>query len=370
MFISISFQTVDTFAVCSNCSRLSYNLKQCDKCGCPLSEDNTVPCYGADPKRARIESSPPTTSASSLVNGNTENSKDSTDSSTTRRDSNDTMTEETSSTAQPVPQTLFVNKNAPLPEVRPQALYFNLTNQNPPSLNVTTGSTGSGSMPVTPTMSGPRTTVPASAHVSLGHVQTSSMLSAASQTAASQASAAATGITLHTGLTGQQNSMAAMPSNTTVQSLNGITSSQALGTVRLNHPPAVAPPPLVPTQSHNSGTVLSPGNMPFNSGLPPPPYSVAQAVRANGALMTGNMSGGVAPVPTTAVAILSAAAAATPSTSPATAAAVVPVCTVSPSSITMPVYQIRIGPRKFLAASPVTFKEDGILVALKSKFMK
>ena len=37
------------FAVCTNCSRVSHNLVNCDKCGSPLSADNESECYSAEP---------------------------------------------------------------------------------------------------------------------------------------------------------------------------------------------------------------------------------------------------------------------------------------------------------------------------------
>ncbi len=37
------------FAVCTNCSRVSHNLLNCDKCGRTLSADNESECYSAEP---------------------------------------------------------------------------------------------------------------------------------------------------------------------------------------------------------------------------------------------------------------------------------------------------------------------------------
>ena len=115
-------QSEETFAVCTNCSRLSCNLKTCDKCGSTLSEDNTALCYSAEPKRARIEptSSTPNSASSESVNGQG-----------TSLNGSSALTNQ----ATPVPQALYVNKNTQSPQtptvgenIRPQALYVNLNN--------------------------------------------------------------------------------------------------------------------------------------------------------------------------------------------------------------------------------------------------
>ncbi len=152
----LSFQSVDTYAVCSNCSSLSYNINNCDKCGSALSADNAAECYTADPKRARTDSSIATRNSNSITNGTSSSRTFQVTSSATTNRTNTIM-----SNAQPVPQALYMNTSniagggsrpssgvsqsaAPAaPSVRPQALYVNVNNQMLPAMMSAAGTTQS-----------------------------------------------------------------------------------------------------------------------------------------------------------------------------------------------------------------------------------
>jgi hypothetical protein len=58
---------VDTFAVCTACSRLSCDLRTCDKCGNSLSDDSAAHCYSSDPKRLCAEPATNHSSASTVA---------------------------------------------------------------------------------------------------------------------------------------------------------------------------------------------------------------------------------------------------------------------------------------------------------------
>lgn len=60
-------QVTDTYAVCAACSRLSCDLRTCDKCGSSLSDDSAAHCYSSDPKRLRTEPSANHCSASAAA---------------------------------------------------------------------------------------------------------------------------------------------------------------------------------------------------------------------------------------------------------------------------------------------------------------
>lgn len=55
--LRLLLQVADTYAVCAACSRLSCDLRTCDKCGSSLSDDSTAHCYSSDPKRLHAEPS-------------------------------------------------------------------------------------------------------------------------------------------------------------------------------------------------------------------------------------------------------------------------------------------------------------------------
>ena len=114
---------MDTFAVCTNCSRLSYDLHTCDKCGSSLSDDNMAHCYSSEPKRRCTDTQ---------VNGKC-GSTDSTD------DSSVICT-----TALPSVSNCSTlgTDNA----VRPQALYVNVNNQAFPVISVGAAPTLAGTL--------------------------------------------------------------------------------------------------------------------------------------------------------------------------------------------------------------------------------
>jgi len=120
IFLCLSFlQSVDTFAVCASCSRLSCNLHTCDKCGSSLSVDNAAHCYSSDPKRLCAE--PPSNCNSTSVTNGLLVSTDNLQSATTN-------------------VSAVIVDNA----VRPQALYVNVNNQAIPFLGETVQSVSGG----------------------------------------------------------------------------------------------------------------------------------------------------------------------------------------------------------------------------------
>ncbi|KAK2159785.1 hypothetical protein LSH36_146g02014 [Paralvinella palmiformis] len=299
-----SGQTVDTFAVCSKCNRLSYNLKQCDKCGNPLSEDNAAMCVSAEPKRARLES-PASSTNVGLVNGNNTSQRTSTDSETLSHNP-----------AFPVPQALYKNLNASTPDsnITPQALYMNVNFCSDSSSAQTSN---------TETVS------------SVNCSQNSSLLHQVFNTSAS-------------GL--DQSSI--IPSNssgsrggTTMSSTSPLMGpvSQAATNLHLNsqmappHHSQSGPPPLVSsTAATNQANAKQFNN--FNLSAPPPymgnNHAPAGHLQTNTGLENDDCVGEL-------------------------------LISNSDTNIALPAIQIRIGTRKFLPASSVTFKEDGILFALK-----
>ena len=137
-------QTVDTYAFCQNCMRVSTSLQNCDKCGTQLTSENHIGSYGAEPKRARTEkegdestaTSGGTTTAANgapAVNGSGRGSTTMNGSASSSPAPNNPAP---SSGPVPVPQALYVNKNiistsenTSAPVVRPQAIYMNVNNQ-------------------------------------------------------------------------------------------------------------------------------------------------------------------------------------------------------------------------------------------------
>ena len=260
----LSLQRRDTFAVCTNCSRLSHNLLNCDKCGCPLSADNESVCYSAEPKRVR----PPTMSShSNSVNGGSVAINSSANATVLSR------------AVAPIPQGLFVNNslnpstaapatNIGVATVRPQALFVNRNNQ----------------------------------------VHTARTVSVSGQSIA--ATTVATAVS----------SRVAVPSTATnhVPTVNA-----ADAATRLSHPAVV---------SSDLGKIASL----TSDHRPSLPSSISSAT--NGQLVSSNHQSGVP---------------------------VGPGANASTTEVTINAYQIRIGTRKFVPISPVSFKEDGILFTLK-----
>ena len=302
------FQTVDTFAVCSKCSRLSYNLKQCDKCGNPLSEDNAAMCVSAEPKRTRLES-PASSTNTALVNGNN----------TSQRTSVDGETSSVNPTF-PVPQALYKNINVSTLEsnITPQALYMNV--------NFCSDSSGTQTSN-TETVSSAN----CSRSGSLLHqvFNTSSSGLDQSNIIPSNSSGSHGGSTM---------------SNTSP--LMGSV-SQAATNLHLNsqmvppHHGQSGPPPLISSTAAapNHASAKQFNNFNLNA---PPPYM------GNNHAPTGHLPMSTSPENDDCVGDL--------------------LISNSDTNIALPAIQIRIGTRKFLPASSVTFKEDGILFALKGTF--
>ena len=254
--------------MCTNCSRLSHNLLNCDKCGCPLSADNESVCYSAEPKRVRPQP-PAMSSHSSSANGGSVVINSSVNATVLSR------------AVAPTPQGLFVNNsvntstaapatNIGVATVRPQALFVNRNNQ------VHTARSVSGQSIATTTVAtavSSRVTVPSTA---MNHAPTVNMADA---------------------------------------------------TTRLSHPPVV---------SSDLGKIASL----TSDHRPSLPSSMSAAT--NGQLVSSNHQSGPP---------------------------VGPGANTSTTEVTINAYQIRIGTRKFVPISPVSFKEDGILFTLKGLFL-
>lgn len=267
-----SGQRMDTFAVCTNCSCLSHNLLNCEKCGSPLSSDNESLCYSAEPKRSRLQPAP-LSSHSNSANGN----------GSSVVYSNNARTIVGGLSVVPTPQTLFVNKNAVsspptannstgVAAVRPQALFVNLNNQARAIMNVTSQSTVTTT--VVTSVAPPRASIVTAPSTTLR------------QTAAAIVNSAETRLSRPSEL------------SSVMASLGHISSL---------------------TSDHRSSTAS------------------AISSASNGQLVSSNHQSNA------------------PGTGP----------NASTMEVTINAYQIRIGTRKFVPISPVSFKEDGILFTLK-----
>ena len=263
---------MDTFAVCTNCSCLSHNLLNCEKCGSPLSADNESLCYSAEPKRAR----PQPATLSSHSNSNSANGS-------SVVNSNITRTSVGSTGVMPTPQTLFLNKNAVSTaptannaSVRPQALFVNLNNQ--------------------------------------AHAFTNAMNQSTATT------------TTGTSVAPPRASIATAPSTTSNQAASATVNSVETRLSRPNEPSSVVA---------NLGHI---GSLTTDHRLS---TASAMSSASNGQLVSSNHQ----------------------SNAPA------PGANASTMEVTINAYQIRIGTRKFVPISPVSFKEDGILFTLKGWFV-
>ena len=250
--------------MCTNCSCLSHNLLNCEKCGSPLSADNESLCYSAEPKRSRpqpatLSSHSNSASGNSVVN------------------SNNTRTAVGGTSVMPTPQTLFLNKNtvsttptANNTAVRPQALFVNLNNQAHAVMNATNQST--------------LTT------------------------------------TTGTSVAPPRASIATAPSTTSNQA-TAVNSAET----RLSRP------------NELSNVVASLGHISSLTADHRLSTASAMSSASNGQLVSSNHQSN----------------------------APVPGANASTMEVTINAYQIRIGTRKFVPISPVSFKEDGILFTLK-----
>ena len=249
--------------MCTNCSRLSHNLLNCEKCGSPLSPDNESVCYSAEPKRVRPQ---PTTlsSHSNSANGSSV------------LNSNNINVAVSGQTVMPTPQGLFVNRNAVtatpatnnstgIATVRPQALFVNLNNQT---------------------------------HAVMNASSQSSATSTAAQPRASMATV--------------QSTVASQPTVATETSTLSLRPSE---------------PSIVTSSLGNLASLTSDHRS----------SSLAMSSASNGQLVGSNHQSSGSSAGSNA----------------------------STTEVTINAYQIRIGTRKFVPISPVSFKEDGILFTLK-----
>ena len=261
-------------------------------------------CVSAEPKRARLES-PAGLANAGVVNGNNTSQRTSTDS-------------EGASLNQsfPVPQALYKNLNAPTQDsnITPQSLYMNVNFCSDTSTAQTSN---------TETVS------------SVNCTRNSALLNQVFNTSAS-------------GL--DQSSI--IPSNssgshssTTMSNTSPLMGpvSQAATNLHLNsqmgppHHGQSGPPPLVSsTPAPNQANAKQYNNFNLNA---PPPYM------GNNHGPSGHLPMNVSPENEDCIGDL--------------------LISNSDTNIALPAIQIRIGTRKFLPASSVTFKEDGILFALK-----
>ena len=259
-------------------------------------------CVSADPKRTRLES-PANTANGNLVNGNT----------ASHATNDDTETASTSNVV-PTPQALYKNINVTSAEaIRPQALYMNM-NFCSDSPNTSTSNTPSLS-------SGGLTSGGSSS-------RTDSNLAYTSQASGTSSIIPSNGSRPRT------------VNTSSTQALVGTVTSQGMGSLQMNNqlPPPLqtqpGPPPLISsTATPNQASAGSFSN--FNMAQPPPYGQTAPSTPQNNS----------APDTDDSVGDL--------------------VFSNADSNIALPATQIRIGTRKFLPASSVTFKEDGVLFALK-----
>jgi hypothetical protein len=143
----VVLQNADTYAVCTNCTKLSQNLQFCDHCGGALSAENSKGCYSSEPKRARTDAEAPSPTP---TNGTYVNGKEPT--------SNNSSPDTTEPV--PVPQALYKNKNAvDSPSFRQRAVFPTLTTttlavSSPlPSLVAATASNSSSASSMNPLLS-------------------------------------------------------------------------------------------------------------------------------------------------------------------------------------------------------------------------
>ena len=325
------FQSVDSFAVCNNCSRLSRNPNNCDQCGSALSEDNASVCYSVDPKRPRVDSTTPPPNG---VNGEAESTRDS---------GTPTTTSAPTTTSPPPPTSATAETSATTDTVS--------SSQRPSSVGDKTpnGSVSSPSPP-TPTPATSTDTVrPAGLFANINNI----------------ANRANSGAAVSSSVDTSANSI---PANLTVNA------SQP------------APPPpypgLVPGVAATSSVSSSQHPASRNSTAPGPPPPLQQTTGPRVSLPSYNLQP-AAPSPVTPSSANTYAGANKPSgpPGPGTQAGgpripeppgLTPQApgsghsvTISRDNVLIPAQQIRIGSQKFKPLSPVTFKDDGILFTLK-----
>ena len=116
--------------------RVSTSLQNCDNCGNQLSKENHIGSYGAEPKRSRSDVGD-VVQNNGAVNGRVSSMNGTTSSS---------PTSSSSAAAVPVPQALYVNRNAITTtenstSVRPQAIYVNVNNATSTARSTSTTAT-------------------------------------------------------------------------------------------------------------------------------------------------------------------------------------------------------------------------------------
>lgn len=306
--------------MCTNCSRLSLDLQNCDKCGNALSAENSVGCYSSEPKRARTDAEAPSPpSNGSIVNGN--------------GPSSDAPSPDTSNAPPvPVPQALYKNKNVvdDTVSVRPQALFTNLT-----------------------TTAAPTATLPASV-VSSSSLTTLLSVGGGSGTASSAVVPPSVNNLLQSARQQQQSSNQ-LPSGLDTATAAALSGALAGGGVaQSNHPRLLPAPPMQQTSPRVSAVPPS-----YNLQPPAPPQYPLSSVQRP----IENSPAGMGPITNN-----STSAAATNAVGSSSGAQQVHKLIVEPNCVILPAQQIRIGSQKFKPISDVSFKDDGILFTLKGQY--